>query len=416
VTTETKVVNETIHYVYADGKKALDDYKAEPVTFTRSVSTDAVTGDKTYGEWSAEQQFSAVDSPAIKGYTPDQGEIGAQTVNGNSSDLEFRVVYTKNAPTVTTETKVVNETIHYVYADGKKALDDYKAEPVTFTRSVSTDAVTGDKTYGEWSAEQQFSAVDSPAIKGYTPDQGEIGAQTVDGNSSDLEFRVVYTKNAPTVTTETKIVNETIHYVYADGKKALDDYKAEPVTFTRSVSTDAVTGDKTYGEWSAEQQFSAVDSPAIKGYTPDQGEIGAQTVDGNSSDLEFRVVYTKNTPVDPGKPVTPVDPGKPVTPVDPGKPVTPVDPGKPVTPVDPGKPVTPVDPGKPVTPVDPGKPVTPVDPGKPVTPVDPGKPVTPVDPQLPKTNAYHKNNSPIVVGLLLLITSLLGILRINKRQ
>ena len=197
----------------------------------------------------------------------------------------------------------------------------------------------------------------------------------------------VYAHNI-TVTTETKVVNETIHYVYADGKKALDDYKAEPVTFTRSVSTDAVTGEKTYGEWSAEQQFGAVDSPAIKGYTPDQGQIGAQTVDGNSSDLEFRVIYTKNAPVNPGKPVIPVNPGKPVTPANPGKPVTPANPGKPATPANPGKPVT---------------------------SVDSGKPVTSVDPKLPKTNAYHNNNSLIVVGLLL-ITSLLGILRINKRQ
>ncbi|MEQ6219674.1 hypothetical protein ABMB44_13440 [Levilactobacillus brevis] len=33
------------------------------VNFTRSVSTDAVTGEKTYGAWSAEQSFDAVKSP-----------------------------------------------------------------------------------------------------------------------------------------------------------------------------------------------------------------------------------------------------------------------------------------------------------------------------------------------------------------
>ncbi|KZU22687.1 putative internalin [Lactiplantibacillus plantarum] len=296
VTTESKTVNETIHYVYTDGTTAHDNYVAQPITFTRTVSTDAVTGEKTYGAWSAAQQFAAVDSPAIKGYTPDQGQIGTQTVTGDSSDLEFTVVYTKNDPTVTTESKTVNETIHYVYTDGTTAHDDYVAQPITFTRTVSTDAVTGEMTYGAWSAAQQFAAVDSPAIKGYTPDQGQIGTQTVTGDSSDLEFTVVYTKNDPTVTTESKTVNETIHYVYTDGTTAHDNYVAQPITFTRTVSTDAVTGEKTYGAWSAAQQFAAVDSPAIKGYTPDQGQIGTQTVTGDSSDLEFTVVYTKNDP------------------------------------------------------------------------------------------------------------------------
>ncbi|WP_405077410.1 KxYKxGKxW signal peptide domain-containing protein [Limosilactobacillus reuteri] len=296
ITTESKTINETIHYVYKDGTTAHDDYVAKPVEFTREVSTDAVTGEKTYGSWSADQSFAAVTSPVIKGYTPDQAEIGAQTVSGDSSDLDFTVVYAKNAPTITTESKTINETIHYVYKDGTTAHDDYVAKPVEFTREVSTDAVTGEKTYGSWSADQSFAAVTSPVIKGYTPDQAEIGAQTVSGDSSDLDFTVVYAKNAPTITTESKTINETIHYVYKDGTTAHDDYVAKPVEFTREVSTDAVTGEKTYGSWSADQSFAAVTSPVIKGYTPDQAEIGAQTVSGDSSDLDFTVVYAKNAP------------------------------------------------------------------------------------------------------------------------
>ncbi|CAK1230078.1 Clumping factor A-related surface protein [Fructobacillus evanidus] len=54
---------------YADGTKAADDYVATPITFTRSVSTDAVTGEKTYGNWTADQSFTAVTSPTLKGYT-----------------------------------------------------------------------------------------------------------------------------------------------------------------------------------------------------------------------------------------------------------------------------------------------------------------------------------------------------------
>ncbi|MCH3905257.1 MAG: KxYKxGKxW signal peptide domain-containing protein [Lactobacillus sp.] len=385
ITTESKTINETIHYVYKDGTTAHDDYVAKPVEFTREVSTDAVTGEKTYGSWSADQSFAAVTSPVIKGYTPDQAEIGAQTVSGDSSDLDFTVVYAKNAPTITTESKTINETIHYVYKDGTTAHDDYVAKPVEFTREVSTDAVTGEKTYGSWSADQSFAAVTSPVIKGYTPDQAEIGAQTVSGDSSDLDFTVVYAKNAPTITTESKTINETIHYVYKDGTTAHDDYVAKPVEFTRQVSTDTVTGEKTYGSWSDDQSFAAVTSPVIKGYTPDQAEIGAQTVSGDSSDLDFTVVYAKDAPTKPVNPIQPTTPAKPVNPIQPTTPAKPVNPSQPATPT---------------------------------KPVQAGQAAATnfVDQRLPQTGETDQQHMTLSGLLLLAMSSLLGLFGMTKRQ
>ena len=159
-------------------------------------------------------------------------------------------------------------------------------------------------------------------------DLTSVAVQTVYTNSSDLDFTVVYAKNAPTITTESKTINETIHYVYKDGTTAHDDYVAKPVEFTREVSTDAVTGEKTYGSWSADQSFAAVTSPVIKGYTPDQAEIGAQTVSGDSSDLDFTVVYTKDAPTKPVNPSQPTMPAKPVNPSQPATPTKPVQAGQ----------------------------------------------------------------------------------------
>ncbi|MGN8846598.1 mucin-binding protein [Lactobacillus amylovorus] len=138
-----------------------------------------------------------------------------------------------------------------------------------------------------------------------------------------------------TPTTESKTINEIIHYVYKDGTTAHDDYVAKPVKFTREVSTDAVTGEKTYGPWTADQSFAAVTSPAIKGYTPDQAEIGSQTVSGDSSDLEFTVVYAKNAPTKPVNPSQPTTPTKPVNPSQPTTPTKPVNPSQPTTPTKP---------------------------------------------------------------------------------
>ncbi|MFT9005152.1 MAG: MucBP domain-containing protein, partial [Liquorilactobacillus hordei] len=370
-TSESQTVNETIHYVYKNGDKAADDYQATPLNFTRTVTTDKVTGKKTYGSWSADQSFAAVTSPAIKGYTPDQAQIDTITgITADSADIEKTVTYVANkeaakvtyiddttgktlssqdlsgdygttdsyrtadsikgyedqgyqlvsdnyptngvvynqdgtvqsfevhlthGTTQTSESQTVNETIHYVYKNGDKAADDYQATPLNFTRTVTTDKVTGKKTYGSWSSDQSFAAVTSPELKGYTADKAQINKQTVNGDSKDLEFTVTYTKNAPTMTTEKKTVNETVSYVDQNGNELAQPHTAS-VDFTRQVSTDAVTGEKTYGPWSADQSFAAVTSPELKGYTADKAQIDKQTVNGDSKDLEFKVTYTK-TPV-----------------------------------------------------------------------------------------------------------------------
>ncbi|MEE6684971.1 KxYKxGKxW signal peptide domain-containing protein, partial [Limosilactobacillus fermentum] len=251
-----KKVNETINYVDQTGKTVAPSDTANPITF---ITVKAWDGTTTYYKFGSQEnptldnagkpdsswiqadnaKFGAIDNPTVKGYKvisttapgSDLNSVAIQTVNNTSDDLNFTVVYAKNAPTITTESKTINETIHYVYKDGTTAHDDYVAKPVEFTREVSTDAVTGEKTYGSWSADQSFDAVTSPEVKGYTADKAQIDKQTVNGDSEDLAFTVTYTKNAPTITTEKKTVNETIHYQGA-GDQTPADHTAS-VNFTR---------------------------------------------------------------------------------------------------------------------------------------------------------------------------------------
>lgn len=292
-------ISTQVQFNYIDGRNALPNSEGhkEP----NHVLWNLGTGGQTFN-FSSGRFMGSILAPnaTINAGVNIDGNIVANVVNitgGESHRWDIHPQPTQpTQPTQTSESQTVNETIHYVYKNGDKAADDYQATPLNFTRTVTTDKVTGKKTYGSWSADQSFAAVTSPAIKGYTPDQAEIGSQTVSGDSSDLDFTVVYAKNAPTITTESKTINETIHYVYKDGTTAHDDYVAKPVEFTREVSTDAVTGEKTYGAWSADQSFAAVTSPELKGYTADKAQIDKQTVNGDSKDLEFKVTYTK-TPV-----------------------------------------------------------------------------------------------------------------------
>ncbi|MCT0165664.1 LPXTG cell wall anchor domain-containing protein, partial [Lactobacillus helveticus] len=82
------------------------------------VSTDAVTGEKTYGDWSAAQSFDVVKSPELKGYTADKAQIDKQTVNGDSKALAFTVTYTK------TPVAGGNVTAKYVDENGNPIADD----------------------------------------------------------------------------------------------------------------------------------------------------------------------------------------------------------------------------------------------------------------------------------------------------
>ncbi|WP_260224411.1 LPXTG cell wall anchor domain-containing protein, partial [Streptococcus thermophilus] len=48
----------------------------------------------------------------------------------------------------------------------------------------------------------------------------------------DLDFTLVYAKNAPAITTESKTINETIHYVYKDGTTTPENPTEDtPITY-----------------------------------------------------------------------------------------------------------------------------------------------------------------------------------------
>ncbi|MGL9787939.1 mucin-binding protein [Enterococcus sp. DIV2469a] len=299
--TETKVVKQTIHYVYEDSKEAAPD-KTDTVTFTRTVTTNEATGDKTFGQWQAKDDdttFDGVKSPEIKNYHADKTSIEEVTgLTAEDKDREVTITYSPNM-IESTETKEVKQTIHYMYEDGKKAATD-KTDSVTFTRTVITNEATGDKTFGEWQAKDDdtsFDEVKSPEIKNYHADKTSIDEVTVlTADTQDRELTVTYSPNI-TESTETKEVKQTIHYIYEGGKEAAPD-KTDTVTFTRTVTTNEATGDKTFGEWQAKDDdttFDEVSSPEIDKYNADQKTVDKVVeLTAESEDREVTVTYSPN--------------------------------------------------------------------------------------------------------------------------
>ncbi|OQO80733.1 cell wall protein [Enterococcus gallinarum] len=296
--TETKEVQQTIHYLYEDGTEAAPD-KVDTVTFTRTVTTNEATEETTYGDWRAKDDdttFDAVTSPEIEHYTADKPTVEEVTgLTPESKDSEVTVIYKANM-VESTETKEVKQTIHYLYEDGTEAAPD-KVDTVTFTRTVTTNEATEETTYGEWQAKDDdttFDAVTSPEIEHYTADKPTVEEVTgLTPESKDSEVTVTYKANM-VGSTETKDVHQTIHYLYEDGTEAAPD-KVDTVTFTRTVTTNEATGDKTYGEWQAKDNdttFEEVASPEITNYTADKEIVDEVTgLTADSKDSEVTVTY-----------------------------------------------------------------------------------------------------------------------------
>ena len=183
----------------------------------------------------------------------------------------------------------------------------------------------------------------------------------------------------------TRHVNRTITYVNEKGEEVAKKV-ADKVTFTREGKINSVTGEITYGNWTAKDgdtTFDKVESPVVKGYIlkdAKQKEVAATTgLTADSKDENIEVVYTKlgswipkvpegSTPVPPVTyPNDPKDPTKPGT----DKPKVPYIPGTtPVVPKDPTKPISPDNPLVPLTPVDPNDPTKGYE--VPPVPTDPG--------------------------------------------
>ena len=269
----------------------------------------------------------------------------------------------------------VTRTIKYVYEDGtevpaEKLTDvaDKKVNTLTFTRSGKINVVTGEITYGDWSANQTFEAVTSPTIENYTaavagvtPTTPDVPTKTVTATDKDFEEVVLYKKVKPvTITPNTDVPNpedpntpvdpnnpiqpdkpidpnnpegpkwtkdlidklrdtrqekvtRTITYKYSDvttdlkdddASKAGTDVKenvtvTNTVTFKRPVTIDPITKEFTYGDWIADNNDTTLEGnvilPAVDGYIA-TGDVEASKKDvtdvkATDKDITEKVVY-----------------------------------------------------------------------------------------------------------------------------
>ncbi len=197
----------------------------------------------------ADATTAFMDDTVTLTLTPDTGyELLTLTVDGEDKTGEISGnVYSFTMPahdvtvTVTyTSVPIATHTltINYVYEDNRPAAE----------------------THIETLTEGAKYAVVSPAIEGFTPDQDNVSGTM---GTADVTVTVTYTANP--IATHTL----TINYVYEDNRPAAE----------------------THIETLAEGAEYAVASPAIEGFTPDQGTVAGTM---GTADVIVTVTYTAN--------------------------------------------------------------------------------------------------------------------------
>ena len=339
-----------------------------------------------------------------KGYVPPTPENPTE---------DTQITYEKDTQKATV-TYVVEGTGTVLHTDN---LEGKSGEPIEYStvakllelKALGYDLVTDgfttatDKNYDkDTKVDQSFVVTVKPHLEPLKPVDPENPndpnkpkpGQPIDPNNPDGPK---WTEDLISKIDTTRHVNRTITYVdekgnrvtYTDkaGKDSTESIK-DKVTFTREGKINSVTGEITYGDWTAKDgdtKFDAVTSPVVKGYIlkdAKQKEVAAtENLTADSKDENIEVVYTKlgswvpkvpegETPIDPiPYPNDPKDPTKPGN----DRPIVPYVPGTtPKVPQDPTKPVDPkTNPLVPLTPVDPNDPTKGYE--VPPVPTEPGK-------------------------------------------
>lgn len=313
ITTQSKVITQTVHYEYKDGitagRPALPQDNVKKVTFTQKLETNPFTGTITASSWTPTyNQFDSVITPEIDGFYADQAQVGGDPyVIHEDSDRTFVVYYAAPVSKITEE-KQVTQTIRYEYADGQTAnrptLPRTDVQTKIFYRTVTTNPWNNEIISDTWTPAQYFTVIQTPEINGFYYDTARAGNDTeaITQDSQNTDYIVKYAP-AKSEEAETKTVTQTIRYRYANGVTGdlalLPKNNIQALTFTRTLVTNPWTNEVISDTWSPAQKFDIVSTPTITGYYADQSQAGSDTeVTHESPNTDYIVQYA------PGKVIT----------------------------------------------------------------------------------------------------------------
>ena len=302
-----------IYLVKADGSQKIiyvdDDDNENP------LKTHTVTGEVGDPVTKYYQPANDLSDLQRQGYKPKEnnpfgGEFAPTIGDKDGSDENTTRIHMVHNIIPDNSSKTVTRTIHYNVPSGYTKPVDH-VDKIVFTQHGGTrDAVTGKPVkQGTWDADQKpLPTVNTPSIKGLTPDRLQVKGTNVTPDSQNQEITVNYREDTPQTNNEDKKPTRTIHYNVPSipGKttpKVPDTVQQGEVTRTNTTKPD---GTVDHGPWNPVKGYDEHKSPVVPGYVADKPVIPAD----NPKDDQPTNVTVNYTPV--GK-IVPVDPsGKPI--------------------------------------------------------------------------------------------------------
>ena len=308
---ENKSISEKVVLYAENGPKkgqALQTIELGNTGFTRNGQKDLVTNQVSWETWTIENNSHAVSLPVTFStvYKIDPTNITQTTPVSKKFEINNQIVspLTFNA---TTDQDLIKSLANSTEFMVKVPYELTENVNVTYIDDTTGKTLETKSLSGAPNTNSQYSTkdtIDKYVANNYVlisdpTDQKNIfydNDEKPNNQNYDVHF-----KHAFKEINNSKTVNETITYIYDNGKEAAPTYNTS-VEFTQTGKLDLVTNKEELNDWSpVSNTFIAVTSPVIKNYTADQKQIAAQAVQPNSSDLSFQVVYTA-VPVQPAKP------------------------------------------------------------------------------------------------------------------
>lgn len=318
-TTRTRVIN----YLFTDGTthEEVTTPVTQTINFTGTGNIDQVTGQwVTPVTWTADNgqdTFTAVVSPKVKGYkvntvladTPGQidGQNVAEMAGVKPGDkINVLVVY---GPEAQDQKAVVNyididnndvqlatsgpltgkagTQINYSTADRIKKLVDegYVLVNNAFDPEGQAQYYDNDDQHT-----QVFLVKFKHGTQTITPDNPGTPGQPINPNDpTGPKYPAGTDKNSLQV-----IGTQTVHYAGAGDQTPKDN--VTHVEFDHSIVIDKVTGKVIQDNgWIPDTRtYQTIQTPQIKGYTPDKPYAGGETVDRTNPNREYTITYTKD--------------------------------------------------------------------------------------------------------------------------
>ena len=248
----------------------------QPATLTRTVTTDQVSGQQTTSDWST-GEWEAYQVPTIAGYTASQLTVDQTSVNADTTNQVIDVSYQADP-----------QVAQVIFVDQ------------TSGQSIQTVTLTGrsDEVIDFTSINEMIRAY---LAAGYdlalvNPDltNDQVTSTKYDHNDSTNQAFQIFLVHQFSEGQESKTVARTITLHLPDGTNQVIK---QPVTLTRSVTTDLVTGQSSYGEWST-SSWPVYAVNTIDGYTASLAQVESEIVNSTTADEAIDIYYLADSPAE----------------------------------------------------------------------------------------------------------------------